>query len=348
MKRRAGAGQDGAMAESQAARRALLALAASAAAAGGYGALRAGARRYQADEEQLVAAGNALPADTRHHAVRLDDGGCCHAVERGSGPPLVLVHGVTLAADVWAPQLNRLAADHRVIAVDLRGHGTSVAGDGGYSMDRLAADLVAVLSALDVRGAVLAGHSMGGMVALHAASRDHGQLHAHVGALVLVATAAGGLVSGPVPERTAALLAVAARQALGRAERRGRGLTPNRDLSTWTTRLAFGRRPAPADVELTRRLTAAMSPASLAELLATLLAFDARRDIDRIEVPTWILVGTRDRLTPPRMARAMHRAIAGSELTVLPGAGHMLMLERTEEVNEILHHASLKASAEAP
>jgi pimeloyl-ACP methyl ester carboxylesterase len=315
---------------------------AGAAAGAGYAVFRAGARRWRADDEELVAAGNTVPADVEHHFIDLDDGGRCHAVERGSGPALVLVHGVTLSSSIWAPQVRLLAPEHRVIAVDLRGHGQSVAGEGGYAMDRLADDLVEALVALEVRHAVLVGHSMGGMVALHAASRQGSELHRHVGALALVSTAAGSVVYGPAPQRTAAMLGILARQGLERVDRRGKGLTPSGDLAAWSTRLSFGRHPVPADVELARSLTASMSPASLAELAGTLLAFDARADVSRIALPTRVMVGTRDLLTPPRMARALASAIPGAELTVFDGAGHMLMLERTEELNAALHDMAQK------
>ena len=69
-----------------------------------------------------------LPDDVVHHRIPTPDGGSIHAVERGSGRPLVLLHGITLRHDVWAPQLRELADRYRVIAVDLRGHGESTAG----------------------------------------------------------------------------------------------------------------------------------------------------------------------------------------------------------------------------
>ena len=164
----------------------------AAAAGAGVGALVRANRRWQVDPTSPEALDRMLPADVVDHVVTVGDGGKIHVVERGQGPPVVLVHGVTLGVAVWAPQLRRLADQgHRVIAVGQRGHGRSSAGEGGYSLERLADDLHEVLEALDVTGAVLVGHSMGGMVAQLAALRKPDEFGRHVAGLVLLATSAG-------------------------------------------------------------------------------------------------------------------------------------------------------------
>lgn len=292
-----------------------------------------------------MAAGDSLPSDLEHHFVPVDDGGRLHVVERGSGPPLVLLHGLALSSAVWAPQIRLLSSDHRVIVLDQRGHGQSHAGSRGYSIDRLADDLVATLHALEVRHAVLAGHSLGGMVVLHAASRQRRELHSRVSSLLLVATAAGGPFSGFAAHRVAGTLSALAAHRLLRAERRGAGVLPRGDLAAWLVRLSFGARPVAADIELTRSLIDVMPPGALAELVRTVLTFDVRGELGAIDVPTRVLVGSRDVLTPPHRARALAREIPTSTLTVCPDAGHMLMLECAGEVNEALHELSLKAAS---
>ncbi len=307
-----------------------------AAGATGYAVYRAGGRRWRADEEQLVAAGLSVPGDLEHHFVRTDDGGRMHVVERGSGPPLVLVHGVGLSAAVWAYQLRQLSVSHRVVAMDVRGHGQSLPGLGGYSMDRLGDDVLAVLRALDVRGGVLAGHSMGGMVSLRLACRRPGELSAHVGALALVATQAGPLVTGPGHAWRAERLAALTRRTLRTSNRMGLSVRPGGDIGAWAARLAFGQHPRPEHVELTRSLFVATPEETLAELYATIVGFDVRRDLGAVSLPSTIVVGSRDVLTPVRSARLLQRSIGGSELVRLPGAGHMLMLERAQELNQLL------------
>ncbi|MHB8218959.1 MAG: alpha/beta fold hydrolase [Acidimicrobiales bacterium] len=325
-------------------RTALLALGAGGMAAGaavtGYALERSLVRRWRVDAAGLAAAGRTLPVDLRHRSVMASDGGRIHVVERGEGPALVLVHGVTLGFATWTPQLHSLADRHRVIAVDQRGHGQSIAGDGGYSMERLADDLAEVLDALEVTGAVLVGHSMGGMVCQLMAVRHPDVFHRHVGGLVLVATAAGPLVPGLGGAAVAEILASGAGRGLRRAERRGRGIFFSDDQGAWVTRASFGSRPAPADLELARSMIGAMSPGALAGLIGPLLAFDVRHRIHRIDRPTMIVVGTRDVLTPPRMARAMHALIPGSDLVVIPGCGHMVMLERPEQLSALLERFS--------
>ncbi|MGH9081854.1 MAG: alpha/beta fold hydrolase, partial [Acidimicrobiales bacterium] len=298
----------------------------------GYALERSAAGRWRVDEEALAAGGRTLPADLEHHFVPVSDGGRIHAVERGEGPPVVLVPGITLGVATWAPQLRQLSRRCRVVAVSQRGHGQSVAGDGGYGLDRLADDLLEVLAALDVYDGVLGGHSMGGMVCQILAVRHPERIRRHVRRLVLIATSPGPVVAEPL---VPALTALAGR-GLRRAERRGGGLFPGHDVGVWATRLGFGARPAPADVELTRSMVDAMSPATLSALVPALLGFCARDRLAAVDLPTRVVVGSRDLLTPPRTGRALARLVGGAELSLLPGCGHMVMLERADELCDLL------------
>jgi non-heme chloroperoxidase len=298
-------------------------------------------RRWRSDDEALAQAGLKMVDDLVHHDVATNDGGMIHAVELGDGPPIVLVHGVTLSDAVWVRQFTALAGRHRVIAIDQRGHGSSVAGHDGYTFDRLAQDTLDVLDGLAVRNAVLVGHSMGGMVSLTAEVADPHRMADHVAGLVLVATTAGpitGITLWPVV--TGRMTALTGRT-LASAERHGRGLFPGEDLGSWTTRMAFGSKPTPLDQELTRSLTSAMSPSAMSELLVSLVGFDVRARLGEIRLPTRIVVGSRDLLLPPFHARRMAAGIPHAVLQVLPGCGHMVMLERPDELNEMLHEFSV-------
>ncbi|MGH9082541.1 MAG: alpha/beta fold hydrolase [Acidimicrobiales bacterium] len=298
----------------------------------GYAVERAGVRRWRVDGEALAASGRTLPADLRHHFVPMSDGGRLHAVELGVGPPVVLVPGISLTLATWAPQLRQLSGRRRVIAVSLRGHGQSVAGDGGYGLERMADDLLELLGALDLDDAVLCGHSMGGMVSQLLAVRHPAEMRHHVARLVLAATSPGPVAYGPF----VAALQVGASGALRRAERRGAGLFPGNDLGVWITRFGLGSRPKPADIELTRSMIDAMSPAALGAMVQPLLGFDVRDRLGAVDLPTRVVVGTRDLLTPPRTARAIVARLHGAGLTVLPGCGHMMMLERADELCDLL------------
>lgn len=109
----------------------------------------------------------ALPPRT----IVTSDGAELAVIERGHGRPVVLVHGVVLSSLCWHRQLEDLGGEARVIAYDQRGHGESTSGRQGLTLDRLADDLFEVLERLDVRGAVLVGHSLGGMVAMRLLAR---------------------------------------------------------------------------------------------------------------------------------------------------------------------------------
>ena len=103
------------------------------------------------------------PVELTPHHFDMPDGGVAHVLAVGAGPPLVLLHGITLRADVWHHQFA-LADEATVYAVDLRGHGLSRAGTEGPTIEANARDLAFFLNEFDLQGAVVAGHSMGGMV----------------------------------------------------------------------------------------------------------------------------------------------------------------------------------------
>jgi non-heme chloroperoxidase len=297
-------------------------------------------RRWRANEDELTAAGLAMPSDVEHHFVTTDDGGRIHVVEAGKGPTIVLIHGITLGIGVWARQFRDLTDRHRIIAMDQRGHGQSIGGAGGYSFERLADDLLAVLEHRQVTDAVVVGHSMGGMVLQVAALRRAAALARHAAGIVLLATDAGPAIPGPVGGPMGMATARMAGRAARYAERRGKSVYPGSDLATWGARVCFGAAPRPADVELVRAISAAVAPRAMAELLVPLLAFDVRAELAKIDLPTVVVVGTRDVVTPPRRARGVAARIPGARLEVLAGCGHLIMLERPDALDRILERFS--------
>src|SRR3954465_14185381 len=135
-----------------------------------------------------------LPDDVVHHELTARDRGTIHVVERGSGRPLVLVHGVTLQAEAWAPMLHLLADRFRVVALDVRGHGLSNPGAEGLGRRLAAADLATVLDQLDLRGAIVMGHSMGGMILGELCAGFPEVVGARLGGMVFMSTAVSRLV----------------------------------------------------------------------------------------------------------------------------------------------------------
>jgi pimeloyl-ACP methyl ester carboxylesterase len=276
-----------------------------------------------------------LPDDVVHHDVAAADGGSIHVLERGQGRPLLLIHGITLQARVWAPQLHMLADRYRVLAMDVRGHGRSTAGRDGFGRRIAARDVVSVLQHFDLHDAVIVGHSMGGMILMEFAGDFPSELAERVAGVVFMDTAA---------YQIAPRLALPVMKAVGRRVRTrydsGRPV-PLRamgddDLSWLVTRVAFGAEPSARAVDEVRRCGAEVPQSTSLPSWIDLLDHDARRALSATSTPSMILVGSRDLLTPVYAARRIASFLPEARFEVLPGAGHQLMQERPFEVARLL------------
>lgn len=330
---------------------------AAAGVAGGVVARRLLVRRPRASQLPSVAGSVATlwPAGTQHETVATADGALIHVAVSGpaAGRPVLLVHGITLSAGIWVEQLRRLP-EHglRAVAVDLRGHGSSTIGADGLALDRVTADLVDVVDALRLDGVVLVGHSMGGMAALRllsaqpALARGQGWLSA----LGLVATSARPALGRGIP---GARLAVSALGPLLSgaalvARRLPAPTLPDSEVGDPIAALTFAERPERDAVRLTRRATAGVPVSTTIELLAELVRLDETVALGETRVPTTVVVGTDDLITPPRHARALAAAIEGATLLELPHCGHMVMLERPGELDDCIVALAGRAAGEAP
>jgi non-heme chloroperoxidase len=239
------------------------------------------------------------------------------------GPTVVLAHCWAGLRTFWALVARDLVADgHRVVVYDQRGHGGSTLGAGPLSIAGLGHDLHAVLDAVDAREAILVGHSMGGMTIQSYAAEHPQDFERRVRGVVLVATAAR-TIGRAVP---AALVELVLGE--GRAEWTRRGALGRR-----TVRGALGQRASRHHVDLTLEGFAAVTGQARAGFLGAMAAMDLRGAGEVIgAVPTKVLVGTRDGLTPPRLARQLAAGIPSAELEVIPGAGHMLPLEAPDRI----------------
>jgi len=272
----------------------------------------------------------ALPPDVIRHDIASLDGGNIHVVERGAGRPLLLVHGVTLQAEAWAPLIHLLADRFRVIAVDVRGHGRSTPGTEGVGRKLAAADLATVLDHLDLRGAVVMGHSMGGMILGELCADFPTVVADRLAALVFMSTAVSHLVPTVVLPAWARVERRTQRRVS--AGRRMPRMVGDNNRSLLVTRLAFGSHPSGAAVEQARRLGAAVDVSTYLPLWLDLLDYDGEAALESVDLPALVLVGSRDLLTPVYMARRIVAHLRHGELQVLTGAGHQLMQERPREV----------------
>ena len=251
------------------------------------------------------------------------DGADLHVEERGAGPALLLVHGFPHDASLWRAQLDGLADAARVVAPDLRGLGRSTdGGDAPATVERYADDLACVLDALGEERAVVGGLSMGGYVAL-AFWRRH---PARVRALVLADTRAGADDDAARAKRRDMMRVAREEGAAAVAERMIEGMVGR---ST--------RRRSPELVDDVRAMLARQPVGGIVRALQAMHDRpDATPDLATITVPTLVLVGDEDVLTPPAEARRLHEGIAGSRLETIEGAGHVSPLERPAAANHLL------------
>lgn len=301
----------------------------AAAAAAAYAAEKAVMRRVRSGDDPDATDDFAIPAGTRH-TLPSHDGGTINTIEIGEGPTIVLSHGVTLSVRTWVKQLEFLPKrGFRTIAFDHRGHGDSDVGASGHAIENLAEDVRSVVEGLDLRDAVLVGHSMGG-IAVQAFMVMHPEIAAErVAGIVLLSTIARTPMSGH--ERLGQFIAAAA----DRGPDPG-GLMARKDLGYLLARVGFGREAQPAHIELTRRMIMDCPVETRREATRALMELDLVDRLDRITVPTLIISGTADLVTPPAESRRIHARIPHARLESVEGGGHMLMFERTALIDDLI------------
>jgi short-subunit dehydrogenase/pimeloyl-ACP methyl ester carboxylesterase len=260
-----------------------------------------------------------------------DDGATLSATASGEGRLVVLAHCWTGSARMWDAVTRRLVdGGHRVVRYDQRGHGGSTVGSDGLSIERTGSDLRNVLEHLDARDAIVAGHSLGGMAIQSLAITDPDVLRDRVASIVLVATASDGLPTarlGPLATRV-----IGSRRLERAMSARG---------GTVFVRRALGRKARRADIAATRDAFVATPAQTRAGLLTAMHTMDLS---SAALTNATIVIGSRDRLTPPKLGRALAGRI-GADVVELEGAGHMLPLERPDEVADAISAAAERRSA---
>lgn len=240
----------------------------------------------------------------------------------GEGDPLLFVHAFPLNRRMWASQSGALHGEWRCIAADLRGFGESELAPPS-TMDRYADDLAALLDAVGVtEPVVLSGLSLGGYVAF-AFLRRHRE---RVRALVLADTRPQADTPEGIAKRQATI-----------ALARERGSAAVADSLTGGLLGPGTHERRPDLVEQVRSTIAATSPEAIVAASEAMMARPDSTDLlGTITVPTLVIVGADDVVTPPAVAEAMHSAIPASRLEVIPNAGHLSNLERPSAFNCVL------------
>jgi pimeloyl-ACP methyl ester carboxylesterase len=270
------------------------------------------------------------------------DGGSIYTISRGKGPTILFSHGVTLSTRVWVKQFEQLPElGFRCVAFDHRGHGESKCGTSGHSILNLAEDMRTLMERMDLRNVVLVGHSMGGIAVQSFVARYPELAAERVRGIVLMSTLAKTHLSG------ANWLRRLFERMTGGGPSAGELMT-QRNLGFFLARLGFGRDPQASHVELVREMIAACEKEDSQAAIGTLLGLDMTADLPGINVPTLILSGSADVIAPPAEARRIAGLIPRARLEVFNGAGHMLMLERTEEVHALITDFARDVGARGP
>lgn len=276
------------------------------------------------------------------------DGTEIHAEVFGADelPTLVLGHGWTEALRYWTLVIRELP-EFRIVAYDMRGHGRSAPAAGGdYSVERFGEDLEAVLSAAVPEGerAIVAGHSLGGMaIAAWADRHDIGRVHA----AALLFTGLGDLVANQLLV-SVSRFAHRLRDPIARQVFFGSRVPLPRFSSplsyAFVRYIAFGPDATPAQIAFFERMLVRCAPNVRAAVGLAVADIELHHALARLAVPTLVMAGAEDRLTPPAHARRLASDLPQlHRLIELPHTGHMGPLERPVEVADALRELAATA-----
>jgi 3-oxoadipate enol-lactonase len=243
--------------------------------------------------------------------------------EVGRGEPLVLIHGLGDDHRAWRRALPDLALRHRVILYDLRGHGQTTLGNPDGSLRQLGDDLVALLGAIGLESADLAGFSLGGTIAMRVAI-DHPE---RVGRLVLVATSS----------RVGRAAAEWYRQRVDLVDRKDPQLRQTLDRDTADV---YAQSPGELDEGLLIRRQSTADPRGYGSACAAMAGLNAAPldpELGEISARTLIVAADKDQHCPPKAGEIIAASIAGSRLEVLAGAGHPIPVEKPRELARLIN-----------
>jgi len=232
------------------------------------------------------------------------------AVSGTTALPVVLVHGINMSAAVWDRLVDRLGADRRVVTLDLRGHGASVMS-GPYDAAGYASDVLAVMDALDIERAHLVGTSFGGPV---------------------VAT-----IAAESPDRVASITAIGSAVSAEGAVDVEAGIAALREVGPldffrgFMGQASFAPGTDPALIEEAAQQAGSRDVDVIAEIVRVAFSADASDAVARVRAPALVITGEHDMTCPVPAGEQLARGL-GTTLVVLPGRGHMAMVEDADAV----------------
>ncbi|HYI46396.1 MAG TPA: alpha/beta hydrolase [Actinomycetota bacterium] len=281
----------------------------------------------------------------RARTIERPDGSRIFIEEAGPESPrgAVFIHGSVLRSDVWHYQLAGMG-DHRLVFYDLRGHGLShPKGSSGYSVTTLADDLAAVIEDSGLEEVVIVGHSVGGMIALQLCHLNRKLLGSKIRGLVLTNTthrpAYETLVGGAGVAKVERLV----RRPLDmlgsqhhQIERLRRILKPSDSVFLAVAFAAFGPHASAKQIDFTYDMLTETPTDVIFDLIKAYRDFDVTDHLGDITVPALVIAGTHDRLTVSEASEHLVQHLPKAELQLLHGCGHMTMLERYREFNDLV------------
>ena len=239
-----------------------------------------------------------------------------------NAPVIIFIHGFPFSKEMWNKQMEVLIDNFRVIAYDIRGHGKSYAGSDDFSIELFVGDLLLLMKELQIEKTTLCGLSMGGYIALNAMEKHPERFDA----LVLCDTQC--LADSP--------------EAKGKRMKAIEGLWENgvEKFADDSVKNFFAQESFSTKKEVVAGIRETIVNTTEKSIIKTLLALSKRKEtctkLQEIKVPVLIVVGEKDKITPPEAAQLMHEKIVGSELSIIKHAGHLSNLENPEQFNELL------------
>lgn len=244
-------------------------------------------------------------------------------VDQGQGPALLLIHGIGGNWQNWLGTINGLASQHRVIALDLPGFGRSEPLTSGLGVPQYADALIELLDLLAIERATLVGNSMGGALTIEAAARHPDRVAAAV-----LACSAGIPLTGWRHKAVTIPLGLAVNLTLRHTRVRHAVIGRPRLRRAIASRIVHDARAT--DQRLLAEALNGLGSASFSAVLRAGAGYDLRPQARRMQCPTLVLWGARDRLLPLPMGEELHRLIDRSQLVVWDDSGHAPMIEHPE------------------
>jgi pimeloyl-ACP methyl ester carboxylesterase len=243
--------------------------------------------------------------------------------DMGAGSvPVIFIHGFPFDKSMWDRQLDALKTTHRVIAYDIRGFGRSTDEESALNIDLFADDLIQFMDKLDIDKAIVCGLSMGGYIALNAQKRFPDR----IAALVLCDTQCIADTPAAKEKRLKSI-----------DEIKEDGVT---DFNERFIRNVFHKDSLLHKKDIVENLKKVVYTNSQHIITQGLTALAARSEtcstLNKVNIPTLIICGSDDVLTPPEQSEYVHKHIKGSEFHIIENAGHVSNLEQPDEFNKYL------------